>query len=86
MTAPALPLVTLTDDLWSGPGKPPEDLRRVAVWTRNVLLRNGYRAVAQLTAATGQDLTDLRSFGEGCLAEVRRVLAAHGFHLAGEAP
>jgi hypothetical protein len=70
-------------ELWYGSGAAP-GVRKVAMRTRNALVRNGFLTVADLTALSAEDLTDLRTFGAGCLAEVRRVLAAHGLHLKGE--
>lgn len=50
----------------------------------NVLKREGVEKVGQLTGKTADDLLALDDFGAGSLAEVRRVLAAHGMALAGE--
>lgn len=72
------------DALWSGPGKPARAGRDIATRTSNFLFRYGIHTTGALTAKTEADLLNLRSFGVGCLGEVRRVLKAHGLHLAGE--
>lgn len=70
------------DWLWSSAPVPPNV--SMAGWTRNALVRNGYATVAALTGATEEDLGQIRTFGDSCMAEVRRVLAANGLALAGD--
>lgn len=70
------------ENLWSGPAR--DGWNALSKRTVNALLWDGYKTVADLTSATAADLTDIRNFGAGCLGEVKRVLAAHGFALAGE--
>lgn len=48
---------------------------------RNVLERCGIRTVAQLIENEPNDLTDLRGFGPGCLAETVNALREIGFQL-----
>jgi hypothetical protein len=52
--------------------------------TLNALYRAGYATVGNVVSASATELKDGRMFGEGSLAEVRRVLALHGLALAGE--
>jgi DNA-directed RNA polymerase alpha subunit len=85
VTAPATETFrSEADTLWDGPGKAARAGRDIATRTSNALYRNGFHSVGSLTSKTEADLLDLRSFGVGCLGEVRRVLKAHGLHLAGE--
>jgi DNA-directed RNA polymerase alpha subunit len=72
------------DTLWDGPGRPARAGRDIATRASNFLFRYGIHTVSSLTSKTEADLLGLRSFGTGCLGEVRRVLKAHGLHLAGE--
>lgn len=57
-----------------------------SVTTRIVdaLTAHGIERAGQLTALTERDLLGWRGVGDRCVAEVRRVLAAHGMALAGE--
>lgn len=71
------------DTLWDGPGKPARAGRDIATRTSNFLFRYGIHSIDALTSKTEADLLGLRSFGVGCLGEVKRVLKAHGLHLAG---
>jgi DNA-directed RNA polymerase alpha subunit len=58
----------------------------IAVRTRNSLKRAGIYCVGHLTANwTADNLMDLWQFGPSQLAEVRRVLAAEGLALKGDA-
>lgn len=66
-------------ELWDGPG-----WSAVSARTLNCLHRNGIGTVGYLAGHSASDLKDLRAFGDGCLAEVRRVLGDHGLALAGE--
>lgn len=85
MTAPVTETFrSEADTLWDGPGKPAKEGRDIATRTSNALYRNGFHSVDGLTAKTAADLLGIRNFGVGCLGEVRRVLKAHGLHLAGE--
>jgi hypothetical protein len=70
------------DWLWAS-APVPLDVK-MAGWTRNALVRNGYVTVAALTGATERDLEQIRTFGDSCMAEVRRVLDANGLALAGD--
>lgn len=56
---------------------------REATGTRAItcLRRGGISAVAELTASTAQDITDIPRAGAIVLAEVRAVLAEHGLSL-----
>jgi DNA-directed RNA polymerase subunit alpha len=45
---------------------------------------DGIKTVADLLKRDHWELTDIRNFGDGCLEEVRRVLAGHGLALKGE--
>jgi hypothetical protein len=69
-------------ELWSGPAR--DGWNTLSRRTVRALDLDGYKTVADLTAATAADLTDIRNFGAGCLAEAKRVLSAHGLALAGE--
>jgi DNA-directed RNA polymerase subunit alpha len=56
----------------------------ISVRAQNCLLRAGVQTVASLLELSAEELRDIRNFGEGCLGEVRRVLAQHGLALRDE--
>ncbi len=62
-----------------------DDISRIATMTKNSLLLAGVYSIGTLTDRAAGDLMGLRDFGPGQLAEVRRVLAAAGLALKGEA-
>lgn len=71
------------------PGDPVEDLwgtwrGHVSTRALNLIRREGIETVGGLTGRTAGELREIRNLGDGSLAEVRRVLAANGLHLAGE--
>jgi hypothetical protein len=69
-----------TSSLWhSAPASPST---RLASLTRNMLTRNGYLTVGSVAGATESELRGIYNFGDGCVAETRRVLAVRGLTLA----
>jgi len=51
---------------------------------RNCLVRNRVLTIGDLADCSERDLLDIRNFGLGSLAEVRRFLAEAGAGLSGE--
>lgn len=76
------PLLWAVGELWYSPAA--GERNGLSARTLNLLIRSGCKTGADLTTATAADLTDIRNFGAGCLAELRRVLSANGLALAGE--
>jgi hypothetical protein len=71
-------------DLWAG-----ELPSALATAAANALFRAEIYTVRELLTWSAEDLLrpgNVRQFGPGLLAEVRRVLAVHGLALAGESP
>lgn len=67
-------------DLWPG------EMSLVQRRALNAFLREGVRTVGGLVKRTEADLRGIRHFGDGCVTETRRALAANGLALAGEQP
>jgi hypothetical protein len=71
-----------TEELWHGPGLVPEGQSpAVATTARHCLLRHYYTTVRAVIRADAAELLEIRGFGVTCLAELSRVLAAHGRRL-----
>jgi len=66
--------------LWHSAAASPST--RMSSLTRNMLTRNGYLTVGAVTGATESELRRIHNFGDGCVAETRRVLAVRGLSLA----
>jgi DNA-directed RNA polymerase subunit alpha len=75
----------MTDDRTLQPGDPIGVLG-LSPRPHNALRRNGIHTIADLTAATPNDITDIRNLGVTYLGEIESKLAAHGLALRTEEP
>lgn len=59
----------------------PVNLLNISNRSLNVFRRQGIRTVQDILDMEEKDLTDMRQFGPGCLAETIKALAEHGLKL-----